>query len=164
MHIMTHSTWSHSEIAQIGTKWTEGTFYEFCYISLFQQWRRKHIHTNLHPPFFGFSVGYRDVISHFSYSWVALDVISTPFFFPSCSFPRVTPGCCEPNPLKSSHREAHKGTGWAQRNPAVRVGVRGLTLLFLRYWNISSSQGKESSRLEHITLKLFVIFSLSVAD
>lgn len=94
----------------------------FFYGSLPRPRRGKYTHTNWYPPFFGgCSAGNRDELSHVSYSWVALDVISTALP------PSVTPGCCEPNPLLSSVAGARGwgGAGSARRNPAVRVPGQG---------------------------------------
>ncbi len=51
-------------------------------------------------PFRGFSVGNREELLHFSYSWVALDVISTPYSLPTLSL-QSPQGAV--NPIPSCH-------------------------------------------------------------
>lgn len=123
----------------------KGVFYEFfLYGFLLAMKEKAQAKIGIHP-FLGLLMGNRDELSHFSYSWVALDVISTPYLLPFSH-----PGCCEPNPLLSSVVGAQWGKARPRGTQQCVSRVRGLAPLFPRRWNTSSSQGGESGRGERI--------------
>ena len=150
--------WSHTETVQVERKWTRGCFLMVFYCGHEGESTLAQIGPH---PFLGFcSVGNGDELSHFSYSWVALDVISTPHLLPF-SHPRVL---WTQSPLVVWAR----GGRWKLARPGGTQQcvsrVRGLATLFLGRWNTSGSQGDEGGRGERTTLKLFGLFSLSGAD
>lgn len=153
--------WSHTEIVQVKRKWTLGCFFMNSFMVLYCCHEgRVHSHKLVSTLFWGCSVGNRDEISHISYSWVALDVISTPYLLPF-SHPRVL---WTQSPLVVCSRSPLGKLAQPGGTQQCVSWVRGLALLFLGRWNTSGSQGDESGRGEHATLKLFALFSLSAAD
>lgn len=137
---------SHTEIEQVKRKMDTRVFFMNSFMVFSWLWRRKHKQRLVSTHFWGYSWG-----TGMSYHTSPIPGLLWMLFQLPASFPSVTPGCCEPNPLLSSVVGAQRGKPARPRGTQQCVSrVRGLAPLFLRRWNTSSSQGGESGRGELI--------------
>lgn len=136
----------HTEIEQVEREMATRVFFINSFYMVFSWlWRRKHKQRLVSTHFWGYSWG-----TGMSYHTSPIPGLLWMLFQLPTSFPPVTPGCCEPNPLLSSVVGAQRGKARPRGTQQCVSRVRGLAPLFPRRWNTSSSQGGESGRGERI--------------
>ena len=100
--------WSHTEIV-VKRKWTQEFF-----LWILLWFSTEYTSTNWYPPFFGAAQWGMGM------SYRTSPILGLPWmlFQLTTSFPSLTPGCCEPNPLLSSVAGAQGGSWLGPEEPS----------------------------------------------